>query len=88
MTAAESLCLAANYVFTKNTVLGRESPQSYSEEDYRAAKHILVLYGSHIELQNKRVLDAGCGLRRKTVFYGYNPCRLVVGIDMDANHIK
>lgn len=81
-------CLFLNNFFPKRKLPGRESPQSYSEAGYRGAKSNLALHAPYINLKDKMVLDAGCGLGGKTVFYAENGCKLIIGIDMDENHIK
>lgn len=88
MKLAEFLCLFINNFFPKLKMEGRESPQSYSDAEYDWAKDDLALHESYINLKDKTVLDAGCGLGGKTVFYADNGCKSIIGIDVDENHIE
>ncbi|MCX6664743.1 MAG: methyltransferase domain-containing protein [Euryarchaeota archaeon] len=88
MKIDEYFCLHLNNFFPKKTVAGEGSPQSHSEIEYEWAKGNLELHSSYIDLKDKIIMDAGCGLGGKTVFYAENGCKSVVGIDMDDRHIK
>jgi len=88
MKLSESSCLLLNRLFPKPPVKGRESPRSYSEAQYEWAKTNLALFASHINLKDKDVLDAGCGLGGKTVYYAQNGCKSIIGIDMDEIRIN
>jgi SAM-dependent methyltransferase len=68
-------------------VKGRESPQSYSEAQYGWAKSGFKLHAPYVNLQDKVVLDAGCGPGGKTVFYAEMGCKRIVGIDIDENRL-
>lgn len=87
MELGEYLCLRLNNFFPKRKVEGRESPLSYSEAEYNWAKSNLSLYSQYIKLKDKTVLDAGCGLGGKTIFYAKKGCQSIIGIDKDENHI-
>ena len=88
MKLGESICLFLNNFFPKTKVAGSESAQLYSETEYGWAKSSFALYAPYINLKNKDILDAGCGLGGKTVYYAENGCNSIIGIDMDENHIK
>lgn len=88
MKLGEYFCLFLCKLFLKKKAEGKESPQSYSEAEYDWAKGDLALHAPYIDLKDKIVLDAGCGLGGKTVFYAENGCNSIIGIDMDENHIK
>ncbi|MFA5771356.1 MAG: methyltransferase domain-containing protein [Thermoplasmata archaeon] len=88
MKSGEFFCLFLNKFFPKKKVAGRESPQAYSEAEHSWAKDGLALYAPYIDLKDKMVLDAGCGLGGKTIFYAENGCKLITGIDIDEEHIK
>ncbi len=88
MKLGEYFCLFLNNFFPKIKMPGRESPQSYSEAQYGWAEDDLRLYAPYINLKDKIVLDAGCGPGGKTVFYAENGCKLIMGMDMDENHIR
>jgi ubiquinone/menaquinone biosynthesis C-methylase UbiE len=84
------VCLFLNRFFPKPKVVGRESPQAYSEGQYcRASSEAgLRLHERFVDLRNKRVLDAGCGLGGRSVYYAEQGPHFVAGIDVDENHIK
>ena len=84
----EHLCMLLSNLLPHHQKAGRESPDAYSEAEYSGAKDSLALYARHIDLKDKVVLDAGCGLGGKTVYYAEQGCRSIVGIDMDDNHIR
>jgi len=88
MKLSESICLLLNNIFPKIKVAGRESAQSYSEAEYGWAKSSFALFAPYINLKDRDILDAGCGLGGKTVFYAEGGCNSIIGIDMDENHIK
>ena len=88
MPLAEQICLVLNKLVPKTKVVGRDSPESYSEAEYNSTSSLLQLFSRHIDLRGKTVLDAGCGLGGRTVFYAEQGCKRVVGLDLDENHIK
>ncbi|MFI5134365.1 MAG: class I SAM-dependent methyltransferase [Chitinophagales bacterium] len=88
MRIGESICLFLNNFFPKKKVEGRESPQAYSEAQYKWARKSLALYDGYIDLQNKIVLDAGCGPGGKTVYFSEQGCKEVFGVDIDENRIE
>ena len=88
MKLRECSCLFLNNLFPKKKVGCRESPQLYSEAEYDWAKGSLALHSPYIDLKGRIVLDAGCGLGGKTVFYAENICSSIIGIDIDESHIK
>ncbi len=87
MKPGEYFCLFLNNFFPIKKVEGSASPQSYSEAEYGWAKDSFAFYSSYITLKDSIVLDAGCGLGGKTVFYAEKGCKSIIGIDMDENHI-
>lgn len=66
----------------------RSNASEYAEEAYRAAATSLEHYRLHNSLRGKMVLDAGCGLGGKTVYYSEMACKYVAGVDMDPTHIR
>ena len=83
MKVGEYFCVFLNNFFPKRKLIDRDSPRSYSEGEYRGAPSSLALYTPYINLEGKTVLDAGCGLGGKTVFYAEHGCKSIIGIDMD-----
>jgi SAM-dependent methyltransferase len=68
---------------------GRDSDElAYSEWEYGLAKaDWRKFYAGRLDLGGKRVLDIGCGLGGRTVFYaGLGPSR-IIGIDIIEEHI-
>jgi 2-polyprenyl-3-methyl-5-hydroxy-6-metoxy-1,4-benzoquinol methylase len=88
LNPSETLCLLLNRLFPKPKLGGRESPQAYSEWEHGTAGRRLRLHDGLIELRGKRVLDGGCGLGGRTVYYAEQGCDSIVGIDIDEIHIK
>ncbi|UCF79184.1 MAG: class I SAM-dependent methyltransferase [Candidatus Eiseniibacteriota bacterium] len=88
MRVSERVCLLLNALFPGRKRTGRTSPRSYSEAEYRWARGSLALHAPHIDLNGKTVLDAGCGLGGKTVFYAEHGCASIVGVDIDENHVR
>ena len=88
MKLSESICLFLNNFFPKPPVAGRESAQLYAESQYNRAYSSLALYESHIELEDKDILDAGCSLGGKTVYYAEHGCKSITGVDRDDVYIK
>ncbi|MBN2383614.1 class I SAM-dependent methyltransferase [bacterium] len=88
MTISESLCRFLNIFFKKPHVPSRESAILYSESEYNSAEKKLALYKKHIEFSGTLVLDAGCGLGGRTVFYSEKGSDSVIGIDIDQEHIS
>jgi len=68
-------------------VRGRESSEAYSEWEYETGKIILDSYGRHFgSLEEKRVLDIGCGLGGKTLAYAQAGAH-VVGVDIASKNV-
>lgn len=88
MRLSEYACLLLNKLFPTIKVVGRVTPEAYSEAQYSWAKESLNYFTDHIDLKNKDVLDAGCGFGGKTVYYVEQGCKSVIGIDLDEKHIK
>ncbi len=88
MKLSEDICLFFNKFFPKPLVSGRESPQAYSDMEYGWGKATLELFAPYMDFNGKKVLDAGCGLGGRTVYYAENGCDHIVGIDINEDHIK
>ncbi|UCF05078.1 MAG: class I SAM-dependent methyltransferase [bacterium] len=74
-------------LFPRTRVEGRESPEAYSEWEYRLGKDLLERYTAQFgALTGKRVLDIGCGLGGKTIAYGEAGAE-VVGVDIEYGNI-
>lgn len=90
MKLDEKVYLLLNNFFKKIIIIMGylDSSSSYSEKEYNWGKKKMALYTPYIDLKDKTVLDAGCGLGGKTVLYAESDCKTIIGIDMDENHIN
>lgn len=88
MRFSEHVCLLLNKFFPKVKTDGRTSPESYSEAQYAWAIEGLSYFGDYLEFKDKEILDAGCGYGGKTIFYGEQCSKHVIGVDIDEKHIK
>lgn len=87
MTPGELACLALNRVLPARRVEGRESPRAYAEAQYSWAAQTLALHAPYVDLAGAALLDAGCGLGGKAVYYAEHGCTRVEGIDADPDYI-
>jgi SAM-dependent methyltransferase len=60
----------------------------YAREGYDNASRAVAQYDPHVSLADKTVLDAGCGLGGKTVYYSEQDTRYVIGVDFDDTHVS
>ncbi len=90
-------CKAMNNVFKafflkgpfKAPALGiRENPESYSEWEFQNAARTLVYFKPHDDIENKTILDIGCGLGGKSTYYALNGAKYVNAIDIDKERIE
>lgn len=77
-----------NRILPKPHVGGRESEMAYSEWEYRTGRDIFQRHFPQARLQGVRVLDVGCGLGGKTVWYAEVGARQVVGVDLESQHVR
>jgi 2-polyprenyl-3-methyl-5-hydroxy-6-metoxy-1,4-benzoquinol methylase len=87
MSPGELACLALNRVLPARRVEGRESPRAYAEAQYRWAEQTLTLHAPYVDLHGATLLDAGCGLGGKAVYFSERGCARVEGIDADPAYI-
>ncbi len=74
-------------LFPPVRVGGRESGEAYSHWEYESGRTLLAEYADHFgPLQDRTVLDIGCGLGGKTVAYTEAGAR-AVGVDIAPEHI-
>lgn len=83
-----SILETLNKLVPPKKVEGRKSPLEYSLAEYGWAQRDYERYKKILPLENKVVLDAGCGLGGRTAYYSEKGAESIVGIDMDENHIK
>lgn len=60
----------------------KRTVQSYQQWEYAEIKRIYKDFEPYWDLRGKRVLDVGCGLGGKLLFYAENGAQKVVGIDL------
>ncbi len=78
-----------NKVFHGPRVGGRESPEAYSDWEYRWGQSLVREYLEPAgDLGGKRILDIGCGLGGKTVAYGEAGASEVFGTDISGTHVS
>ena len=84
----EAICLGLNSFFREYPKYTADG-ERYSDAEYREiTREFESYYGKYnIDFTDKVVLDAGCGLGGKTVFYGEQGCKQIIGVDMDKTHI-
>lgn len=88
MKPAESLCLYLNKLFPPKERSYRNSPEKYVEIQYEWAKISLSYFEGYVNLEGKDILDAGCSLGGKTLFFSERKPRSLVGVDIDPVRIK
>lgn len=79
--------LVMNRFFPRRKILGRGSPDSYSQAQLMWADKNFRFFRNEIDLKGKIVLDAGCGPGGKTLFYASKGCAWIVGVDIDPVRI-
>ncbi len=77
-----------NRLFPKPRVGGRESDDAYSQWEYDIGRQIFLEHFGADLLQGARLLDVGCGLGGKTVWYAEAGARDVVGVDLAWKHVQ
>ena len=85
----EAICIRLNSLFGKVPAYA-EDGEEYSNAEYReVSKQFDKSYSEYgLELQDKVVLDAGCGAGGKTVFYAKLGCQHVYGSDREPYLIE
>ena len=84
----ENICIALNSLMkTYPSYVGEG--ERYNDAEYReVTRDFETFYGKYnLDFKGKVVLDAGCGLGGKTVFYAQKGCDHIYGVDMDTKHI-
>lgn len=77
-----------NRLLPKPRVGGRESDSAYSDWEYSTGRDIFREHFPQAQLAGSRVLDVGCGLGGKTVWYAESGARHVVGVDVERKHAR
>jgi len=86
MNLALEAVIAINRLFPKPRIYGRESDEAYSRWEYEVGRDVFTKHFGVEVLQNAEMLDVGCGMGGKTVWYAEAGARHVTGIDIDPDH--
>jgi SAM-dependent methyltransferase len=89
MSIVARFVVALNRIFPRPLDCGDGTEQAYSQWEYDTGEQVYQRFLRHkLKMTAKRVLDVGCGMGGKTVFYAtLNPVR-VVAIDRLDAHVK
>ncbi|MFQ5601301.1 MAG: class I SAM-dependent methyltransferase [Candidatus Krumholzibacteriia bacterium] len=75
-----------NRLFPRPNVGGRESDEAYSQWEYDVGRQVFLEHFGAQLLQGARMLDVGCGMGGKTVWYAESGAASVFGIDLEMRH--
>ena len=87
MKLPERVCFFLNRFFPKPNPSLDISTVEYAQMEYNWNKNSFVHFEPHVNLEDSRLLEAGCGLGGGTLFYSELGCKSITGIDIDSNHI-
>jgi SAM-dependent methyltransferase len=72
----------------KTPVLERfTEPMSFCEWEYQRTEQLLRPYRRYISLENRDILDIGCGLGGKSTYYAMNGASSVKAVDIDPERL-
>jgi ubiquinone/menaquinone biosynthesis C-methylase UbiE len=77
-----------NRLFPRPRIGGRESDDAYSQWEYDTGRDIFVQHFGAEGLRDRRLLDVGCGMGGKTVWYAEAGSRSVIGVDLLPRHAR
>ena len=86
-----AICRLLNRCFPRAAVpaLGaRQDHLAYARWEFETAGESLQQFAPHHDIRKKRVLDLGCGLGGKSVWYALNGAREVVAVDQDPERVE
>jgi ubiquinone/menaquinone biosynthesis C-methylase UbiE len=87
MRLSTRLLLASNRVFRPRR-RGHASDQAYFDHTYAVARERAPVFARHVDLEGKRLLDIGCGLGAKSIFYARETAvGEVVGVDLNSRRV-
>ncbi|MEX1018677.1 MAG: class I SAM-dependent methyltransferase [Litorilinea sp.] len=64
------------------------SVDEYQQWEQAQLAQLIPEFGGYWDLRGKQVLDLGCGLGGKTIYYAQSGARQVVGIDLRTNSLE
>jgi ubiquinone/menaquinone biosynthesis C-methylase UbiE len=76
-----------NRLMPRPNVGGRESDDAYSEWEYEVGRRVFEEHFGAERLSGVRLLDVGCGMGGKTVWYAESGAARVVGVDLERRHV-
>lgn len=79
------VCL--NRLLPRANVGGRESDDAYSQWEYDVGRSVFEEHFGRDKLDGAHVLDVGCGMGGKTVWYAESGAARVVGLDLERRHV-
>jgi SAM-dependent methyltransferase len=77
-----------NRLLPRPRVGGRQSEAAYSEWEYEVGRKVFVEHFGLEALRGARLLDIGCGLGGKTVWYAEAGADAVFGVDVERRHAR
>jgi SAM-dependent methyltransferase len=77
-----------NRLFPRPRIYGRESDNAYSQWEYDTGSAIFTQHFGVEALRGRSLLDVGCGMGGKTVWYAEVGAARVVGVDLLAAHVR
>jgi ubiquinone/menaquinone biosynthesis C-methylase UbiE len=77
-----------NRLLPRPNVGGRESEEAYSEWEYDVGRRVFLEHFGAEGLRAARLLDVGCGMGGKTVWYAESGADPVVGLDLEPRHVR
>lgn len=86
MNLALEAVIALNRLFPRPRIYGRESEEAYSQWEYEVGRDVFTRHFGVAVLRDADLLDVGCGMGGKTVWYAEAGARRVTGIDIDPQH--
>ena len=88
MNLLVELVVRFNRMLPRPRVGGRESDTAYSEWEYTVGREVFLRHFGADGLRGARMLDVGCGMGGKTVWYAETGASLVVGVDLEPRHAR
>ena len=80
--------LLVNRLFPRPRIYGRESDDAYSRWEYDTGKLVFSRHFGDEALRGARLLDVGCGMGGKTVWYAEVGATPVIGVDLQRRHAQ
>ena len=82
------ICRIMNRIFRKPTVCGRQSREDYAKWEFDIAPSNLESLKPYSSFDAKIILDVGCGMGGKSLYYAMNGAKEVFALDTDLDRVK